>query len=181
MDDLILAIRDGDIDAFRQSYDIFYEKLYFYIVKCSGSAYLAEEIVQNTFVKIWERRQALSLNHSLSSQVFRTAKSLLLDQLRKQQREKLLQTVVEGRYSHVEDGERRIIAKETLTLVNEQIENLPPIRKKIFQLSRIEGLTYREIAEHLSISPKTVENHILLALKQLKSASFALLLILLIK
>lgn len=177
MDGLIPDIQQGDIEAFKLVYDHFHEKLYFYIVKHSGSAYIAEEIVQTTFIKLWEKRSALSVQHTLSSQVFRIAKSLLLDHLRKAYREEKYKVVARHTLFNTEDGEGKIIAKEHLALIHETIEHLPPMRKKIFKLSRVDGLSYKEIAEKMSLSPKTVENHILLALKQLKAISLAIILL----
>lgn len=164
-----MRIQQGDIDAFQTAYETFYDRLYFYILKCTGSQYLAEEIVQQTFIKIWESRHRLSLSFSLSSQLFRTAKSLTIDLLRKEQREKQHTTAAQYSLSNIEDGENNILYREDWLLVKEKIETLAPVRKKIFKLSRLDGLSYNEIAKLLSISPKTVENHIVLALKQLRT------------
>ncbi|WP_447642783.1 MULTISPECIES: RNA polymerase sigma-70 factor [Chitinophagaceae] len=175
MDELVIGIQNGEQQAFKDAYNLYNEKLYFYLMKCTGSSYLSEEIVQQSFIKIWEKRATLSLFHSFSSQLFRTAKSLLLDTLRKESRERAYKNVVHSLANNAhEDGEKKIIVKEDLSLVTRKIEKLPPVRKQIFRLSREEGLTYIEIANRLSISPKTVENHMLLALKQLRAISIFL-------
>lgn len=172
MDGLVEKIQNGDIAAYKEAYEIFYDRLYFYILKCTGSKYLSEEIVQQTFIKLWESRARLSLAYSLSTQIFRIAKSLTIDLLRKEKIEKYHTVSAHYFVTSFQDGEDRIIHREDWKLMKEKIENLPPVRKKIFKLSRFDGLSYKEIASQLSLSPKTVENHILLALKQLKNVFF---------
>lgn len=169
VDELILKIQNNEVDAFKAVYKVYNEKLYFFALKYCGSSYVAEEVVQQTFIKLWENRSHLSHTHTLPSQIFRIGKSLLLDTLRKEMREKDKKAGMEDMFAHQENGEDKIIYKEDLQLVNQKIESLPPVRKKIFKLSRIDGLSYKEIAQILSISTKTVENHIAIALKQLKN------------
>jgi RNA polymerase sigma-70 factor (ECF subfamily) len=180
MEYLIRGIREGDRKSFKRAYDTYHEKLYFFVLKYNGSTYIAEEVVQLTFIKLWENREKLSDSFSLSAQIFRIGKSLLIDLMRREKRRGLLLTQSEGLTPFVQDGEQVIIDREALSRLNEKIEHLPPVRKKIFTLSRIDGLSYQDIAQKLSLSIKTVENHIILALKQLRNFLLLIPLILLL-
>ena len=176
MEDIVERIKHGNIQSFKIAYDTFHKKLYFFILKYCRSSFLAEEVVQLTFIKLWENRSRLSSQHSLSSQIFRIGKSIFIDLLRKEDKiRKIEQADLPIR--KIEDGEKAILLKEELQLLQKKIDVLPPIRKKVFELSRFDGRSYKEIAEEMSITPKTVENHLALALKQIKISIIILILL----
>ena len=168
MNNILHHIRTGDIASFHTAYQLYHTKLYFYARKKTRSAFLAEETVQLTFIKLWENKHMLSPDIDLSIQVFRIAKSTMVDLIRKEARrldhEAALAKSTEDQSSERPDPS----GKDDLRHVYDTIENMAPVRKKVFRLSRLEGLTHKEIAEQLSISPKTVENHIGRAIRQLK-------------
>ncbi|TWF33847.1 RNA polymerase sigma-70 factor (ECF subfamily) [Chitinophaga polysaccharea] len=179
MESIVQDIKNGNIERFKMVYQQYHAKLYFYVLKCTHSAYLSEETVQLSFILLWERREKLSTSYNISAQLFRIAKSVMTDLLRKQQvRNRHTACMVQEQPDwHMETD---ITVKEELQQVYNSIEQLSPIRKNVFKLSRFEGLPHKEIARQLSISPKTVENHILRAVRQLKD-SLLLVLILLIR
>ncbi|MCZ4243186.1 RNA polymerase sigma factor [Pedobacter punctiformis] len=161
----IFGIKSGSLQAFQSAYQLHHGKLYAYILKKTGSAYLAEEVVQLTFIRLWEKRQNLSLDYSLAAQIFKMGGSILIDQLRKEAvSKKHLKEIVPMEILHIDEQSENA---QNLELA---INQMAPMRKKVFKLSKIEGYSYKEIAEELSISPKTVENHISKALKQLRAA-----------
>lgn len=173
----IQQIQSGHIKCFEQVYHQYHTRLYYYVLKHTRSTYLSEEAVQLTFIKMWENRRQLSLHFDLSVQLFRIARSITIDLLRKEQ--------VSGRYIAVTADESLavsvetdIIHKDELNRVEALIEELSPVRKTVFKLSRFEELSHKEIAEQLSISPKTVENHIGRAILQLKNKLVVLLIFL---
>lgn len=161
-------IKNGNPDSFRAMYQEYHAKLYYYAYKHTQSEYLAEETVQLSFIKLWEKRASLSDNYDLSAQLFRIAKSIMIDLIRKQQ--------VQQTHQHAfaetapQYTETNLAPKYTLHKVYDRIEQLAPLRRLVFKLNRFEGLSHKEIAEKLSISPKTVENQILRAVRQLKDA-----------
>ncbi len=168
MDNILHNIKAGDITSFKMAYQRYYEKLYFYVIKHTQSSYLAEETVQMTFIKLWENRSGLAVDIDLSKQIFRIAKSTMIDLLRKEgRRQGSITTLAEQTTEMTVDGPD-LSKKEELRQVYATIERMAPVRKAVFKLSRIDGRTHKEIAEQLSISPKTVENHIGRALRQLK-------------
>lgn len=163
---LILSIQQGDIVAFEQVFDEYHHKLYFFVLGRTHSIYLAEETVQETFVKLWRYRSSLKEEIPISTQIFRIARTVLIDLQRKQKRQ-------ENLYKAVDLTEQSVTLQpdesvELSNLIANAIRRLPPTRRTVFHLSRVEGMSNREIADALSISGKTVENHITLAIKQLR-------------
>lgn len=130
----------------------------------------AEEIVQNCFVKFWENRNDLKVNSSVRSYMFTSIKNACLNQIKhlkvkedyKIHNEKEIEL---SQYSIDDDLE----ASELESKINKTINALPEGRRQIFILSRYEGLKYREIADKLKISIKTVENQMGSAIKFLKT------------
>jgi RNA polymerase sigma-70 factor (ECF subfamily) len=165
----IKALKDSSRECFNAVYVQYHAKLYQYIYNRTQSAYLAQEVVQLTFIKLWENRSKLSEEFTLDIQLFRIAKTILIDQLRKEKvKLKYNDSVINTTEPVFEDNQ--VADRDTLKHIYDKLETLPPIRKKVFKLSRMQGLSYKQIAEELSISPKTVENHISKALKQIRNA-----------
>jgi RNA polymerase sigma-70 factor (family 1) len=164
--DEVFSIKNGSIKAFEAAYHQWSGKIYTFIFRSCNSEAIAEDVVQQVFVRLWEKRENLSSDHSLSTQLFRMSKTIFIDELRKTARSRKYQERLQlGKESFTEDT---LDHKEALAIVYNAIEQLPPVRKRIFLMSRMEHLSYNEIAEKLSISPKTVENHIALALRYLR-------------
>ncbi len=162
----VADLASGCLQTFQTVYSLFNQKLFAYILKKTNSAYMAEEVVQLTFIRLWEKRETLSAEYNLSTQIFRIAGTILIDQLRKEAVSKKHLSVVEDDFALKTDTEQ----PEMLHALEQAIEQMAPVRKKVFKMSKVDGYSYKEIAEMLSISPKTVENHISQALKQLRAA-----------
>jgi len=165
----ILALREGDTLIFEQVYNAYNEKLYFYFLKHTGSQLWSEELLQTTFVKLWRYRKGLSTEYTLSAQVFRIARTALIDLIRQQRQQRAF---MESYTSDMLHTEQHVTPtnKDAIQQLHLEIDKLPPVRKKVFMLSRIDGFSHKEISDMLSISPKTVEVHISKALKQLRRA-----------
>ncbi|NOU37489.1 MAG: RNA polymerase sigma-70 factor [Ferruginibacter sp.] len=165
----IQAIQNNNNAAFEKLYAQQHEKLYFYILNKTNSKYIAEEVVQLSFIKLWNYRKSLNPEIAIEAQLFRIAKTVLIDLLRKNNTSKkgilhLTEKIQTKPDDILEDLDTKDLNKNIYTIV----ENLPPIQKKVFKLSRNEGLSHREIAEKLSLTPKNIENHITKAIKQIK-------------
>jgi RNA polymerase sigma-70 factor (ECF subfamily) len=164
---MVNEIRKGNQHVFYKAYDEYHERLYQYVFKYTRSTYLAEETVQLTFIKLWEKRENLSDEYSLSAQLFRISKSILIDLLRK---EKLRQTQeLSDIFIAAPVANDKVIYKEELEQVFSAIESLPAQSRRVFELSRLDNLSHKEISDRLSISTKTIENHISKALKYLRT------------
>lgn len=141
------------------------------------SAYLSEEATQITFIKLWDYRQQLDESQPVSRLIFHMARTTAIDLLRKEavKGRFLKQEGAEGKTTNISDA---IEAREMMLRVREMVQNMPPVRRKVFELSRYEFKSYKEIAEQLSLSVKTVENHMSLALSYLRNLLLLLLLLL---
>ena len=165
---LVTLLKQGDADAFEQVFYGFSDRLYYFAMRYLRSQHDAEEIVQDVFVKLWENRENLNENLSFSGYLFTIARNTIFNQNRKKVNEQAYQEYVrsflENSTSKTEDD---LIYSDIKSMIDKVVEELPPQRKLIYKLSRESGLSYREIAEQLNLSERTVEAHIRLALKTL--------------
>ncbi|WP_443937233.1 sigma-70 family RNA polymerase sigma factor [Pedobacter sp. MW01-1-1] len=160
----IAELSSGCLHTFQKVYGLHNQKLYAYVLKKTNSAFIAEEVVQLTFIRLWEKRKNLSTGYTLSAQLFQMAGSILIDQIRKNAINEKHLSIVEAESTHAVNDSTEY------DLLHRAIERMAPMRKRVFNLSKREGYSYKEIAELLSISPKTVETHISKALKELRAA-----------
>ena len=166
----IKKLKAGDELYFRQVFDQYHQKLFFFILYKTKSEYIAEEVVQMAFTKLWQCRQTLNEEYTISTQLYRMATTILIDFLRRYN----IKDAVTDRLDvlHVEKGidstNEIMRGAELQKRISEAVKDLPPVRKQVFEMSREQGMSYREIAETLSVSSKTVETHIYKALKQIK-------------
>ena len=166
----IKKLKDGDEFYFRQVFDQYHQKLYFFILCKIKSEYIAEEVVQMAFTKLWQCRQTLHEEYTVSTQLFRMATTILIDFLRKYNNKDAVTDRLD--VLNIERGSdstnEKMCGAELQKRIWEAVNDLPPVRKQVFEMSREQGMSYREIAETLSVSSKTVETHIYKALKQIK-------------
>jgi len=166
----IRNIRSGDEASFTEVFNLYYPKIYHHFLKKTRSSLTAREAAQLTFIKLWEFRHTLSETLSLDTQLFHIASGALIDYLRREntQRKKvavLAETGVGEDGSSAGQGQ----AFEATDYLFSLTRSLSPVRKKVFILSRIHGHSYKEIAAQLSISLRTVEDHMVKALRQIRS------------
>lgn len=157
-------IRSGGEAAFTAVFKAGYAKVYHFLLKKTGSAATAQELAQLTFIKLWEFRHTLSEDHSVDTQLFRMASGVLVDHWRREMRQRRLLSAAAGRSVEVMEP-----AFEQTDYLMSLTNRLPPVRKKIFLLHRIHGHSHKEIAELLSISIRTVEDHMAKAIRQIRS------------
>ena len=183
--DLVILLKESNEAAFEKLYFLYSKRLLGYLVKLVKSETIASEIMQEVFLKIWICRQNIDANQSFRSYLFRIAENKVVDFFRKAARDKKLQaTLIKTaceEYSHVEEG---FCAKENEQILHDVINLLPPRRRQIFQLIKIEGHSYEEVSQLLSISTSTITDHIVKATKfiraQLEDSSVIALSLLLI-
>ena len=181
--ELILQLQRRDEAAFEQVFKSRYKSLHAYASSMLKDEMAAEEIVQNVFYRLWERHDKLSITGSLAAYLYRSVHNESLNFLKHQKVRAEHQLFV----SHRGDGgtgpaSGRVQMKELETRLQSALNELPEQCRTVFQLSRFEELRYREIAEKLEISVKTVENHMGKALKMLreKLAEFLILILIFI-
>ncbi|MBO9595592.1 MAG: RNA polymerase sigma-70 factor [Niabella sp.] len=167
------AISNDFEDLFKQ----WSRQVYAYAWAFTKSAYLAEETVQRVFLKLWKNHQAGKTGIPAAAQIRCISRSVIIDLLREQSRRRNLQTLAPGGETTANATEESFSAKELLGRIEAQVAAMPEMRRKVFTMSRFEELSHREIAERLSLSVKTVENHLTIALKTLRKALTAFLII----
>jgi RNA polymerase sigma-70 factor (ECF subfamily) len=151
-------------------YEGYCRKLYAFAYSYFKCNLLAEELVHDTLVKVWENREQLDETRPLERYLFRIAKNLVLDTFRKNSSESLYRKYAQAaKELGSNQTESDIIYSEYERLAQEAIEKLPPIRKLIFNMSREQSLSYAEIATQLNISAKTVESQMSKALKYIRA------------
>ncbi|HNP19584.1 MAG TPA: RNA polymerase sigma-70 factor [Fulvivirga sp.] len=166
--ELVRKLKSGDQDAFKSLYEEFGKKLYYFGRKYQLSEEDSSEIVQETFYKIWNKREELKPEFSFNSFVITIAKNLIFNKIRKNVYERsYLSSLDHTDFVHNET-DRQVIYSDLENIAMQAIEQLPPKRKHIFKLSRESGMSNQEIAESLSISKSTVENQMNKCLKFLK-------------
>ena len=149
---------------FREMFYKNYDKIFSAFMKKTRSETTAQELTQITFIKIWEYRSAFNFNLSEELQINRKAKLVFIDWLRKEAYQRKLVREMKEYPAKIEAHEKFELTERLHAALNE----LPPVRKKVFTMAYVDGFSHKEIAENLNISPKTVNNHILKALAQLR-------------
>lgn len=161
------ALKSGSDKAFEVIYQRYSGKLYNFIMTISrGDTYMAEEIVQSTFIKLWEVRKQIDPEKSILSYLSTIAKNMLMNKYQRQTVEFLYQQLLlKEQPVYDTDSEKETDRKWLENYLDELIKLLPPSRKKIFILSRKKELSTKEIAEIMHISVSTVETQLSLATK----------------
>ena len=164
----ITCLREGDEDAFRRVFNEYHGKVHAYVLKKTASLYIADEVLQLTFVKLWNYRHTLNEDLPLLSQVFRIARTTMIDLLRKEHVKVRSLEKYDVGAGVSGDISQRLEEHDLQKKVSGLLRQMPQMQKKVFEMSRLEGMSYRDIAASLSISIKTVETHISRALKFLR-------------
>ena len=164
---LLTELKNGSFQAFERLYNMYSGKLYNFIMRISsGNQYMAEEVVQSAFIRVWEVRERVEPESSFISFLCTIAKNLLMNMYQRQTVE-----YVHNEYLKNTGADRDSQTEESIDLrfLNEYIdslaEELPAQRKKIFILSKRQNYTNKEIAEMMGISESTVATQLSLAVK----------------
>ena len=164
-------IRKGDIQAFEDLFHQFYPGMCSYAVSLTKKEFVAEEVVQDVFYNIWKNKNDLRITSSWQSYLYRAVFNNSMMYLRKAKREiSLDERWAENQIQSTDNPSEELEAKELNAVILYTLQKLPERTREIFKMNRFEGLKYKEIAEKLSISLKTVEANMGKALKALKSS-----------
>jgi RNA polymerase sigma-70 factor (ECF subfamily) len=158
--ELLKRIAESDRSAFAILYKQHLNNLYRYIFLFTNSKERTEEIIQDVFVKIWERREKLENVSCFRAYLYRCAKNLLIDQIRKDQLETKVLTFLKGSEESCSESDARINFNQYYQITQEAINLLPEKRQKIVRLRTNEDLSLDEIAEKMSISKFVVKKQL---------------------
>ena len=162
----IQAIASGDVKAFEVLYLAYYNKVLTYTTSLLHNSVKAEDATQDVFLKIWRNRHNLIEGENINSYIYKTARRVVLDIYRD---EKYAQRHKEWtELNSKEESVEISCINEIEDIATKMIQCMPPKRKEVFKLSRMNGLTAKEIADKMDLSVNTVNKHIALALSTLK-------------
>lgn len=169
--ELVERLRAGDVRAVEELYDRYFRKLYLSAFAVLKDRFASEDIVQEVFVSLWQRREGLVLNRSFEAYLTRAVRNQVLNHIRldKAQHVSLFERLEERIWGPA-DPENQLYVKELQLRVQGIVEQMPEKMRAVYQLSRVEGLSHKEIAERLNLSPKTVEAQIRNALIRLRES-----------
>lgn len=158
---LVQRLKEGDHDAFETLYHIYKDRLIGNLLRILKSRELVEEQVQDIFLKVWKGRDRIDEEKPFKAYLFAIAANMAKNVIRsayydKQMRATLL-PIDQWVYMHVEE---QIVADENKQLLLNLLEKLPPQRRTVFTLCKLEGKSYKEVSELLHISESTVNDHI---------------------
>jgi len=161
--ELLLRLKNGDKNAFEEIFKKYYSSMVFFALNYLNDKDLSESIIQEVFVKLWEKRSLLEIR-SLKGYLVVTVRNRCHNELKRQG---VIRNYAKRKDLNDEEWPE-FSEQEYLKKIYSVIEELPPARKKILKLKLLDGLKYKEIAQKLSISPKTVEVQMGKALKYLR-------------
>lgn len=164
---IIAELKTNDEQALKTLFNEYQHVVYNYVFDRTKSTYCSKEVVQLTFIKLWNSRHRLKEGVDISYQLFRIVRTTMIDELRKMQLNYRVSDISHSN-AQTEELEESICYNDTKRKLEKLIGLMPPVRQRVFYLSRINNYSHKEISKMLSISPKTVENHISLAIKFIK-------------
>ena len=166
---LVARLKSGNKASYKVLYQKYAPRLFMFSKRYLFSDEDAEEIVQEVFLRIWEKRENIDENQSFSSYVIQAAKHRIFNGFRKKVNEQAyIDFVMFGGTAQENFTEHEVAYREIFEKAENAIKSMPPKRQEIFRLSREQGLKNKEISEKLNISIKTVENQMGQALKYLR-------------
>lgn len=166
---LTYLINRGNKSAFQELFERYSGQIYHFALKYFRNQQEAEEVVQDVFLKIWEKRDGLDRSKSIKSFVFTVAVNTIYDSVRRRNIENSYKDFAKNNFDfQSETTWHEVIYNEMLAKVEDVIHCLPNQQRRIFKLSRQKGLSNEEISIRLNISKRTVENQLYRALVFLK-------------
>jgi RNA polymerase sigma-70 factor (ECF subfamily) len=170
MAELLKSVANSDLDAFRRLYDLYLQKVYSYSYFLTRSSEQAEDLTQELFAKIWIKRTELRSLENFDAWLTTLVRNSAYNFLKRHAIEqKALRRIELSKQPDSVSIDDALIHKEYSKIYQEAIDQLPPQQKKVFLLSRNEGLKQEEIASNLGISLNTVKNHMKAALFSIRT------------
>jgi RNA polymerase sigma-70 factor (family 1) len=168
--DLLLRLQNGDHTAFEILYQRHSRQLLAKLDRKLATPDEADDLIQELFIKIWERRHQIDPEQDFAGYLYRIGQRMVTDHYRKLARTAILHERVQLESTEsINTLEDQLAEKETRELIQQAIEQLPKQQQRAFNLCKIEGKSYKEAAEIMDISPETVHVHLVKATQTVKS------------
>lgn len=167
---LVQRLIEGDEDAFCELYAAYKNRLIFFAMRFLKSREYAEDIFQDAFTIIWQGRRFINPDASFSSYLYTIVRNRILNQLRDLENQtKLKEQILAQAVDYSNDTSDGILANDLRGLIARAMQQLTARQREIFEMSRRQDMSYREIAEELGISVYTVQEHISTSLRTLRT------------
>lgn len=168
--ELVIRLIDGDEDAFCELYAAYKNRLLYFAMKFVKSRDFAEDIFQDAFTIIWQSRRFINPDASFSSYLYTIVRNRILNQLRDADKENTLkERILSQAIDYTDDTKENILANDLREIINKAIEKLTPRQREIFEMSREAQMSHKEIADALDISVHTVQEHISVSLRTIRT------------
>lgn len=162
--ELIIAIKIGKKEAFEELYNGYFQRVYFFALKICKSKEIAEEVTQDTFITIWDKRNSLDTSLSVDGLIYKIARDFSFKQLRKIARIYSIEESLKNLLTNLDNStEDEITYRECLKNIETVMEKLPQKRKEIFQRRIMEQQSIKMISENMGISENTTKTQLLKA------------------
>ncbi|TGV00562.1 RNA polymerase sigma-70 factor [Flavivirga rizhaonensis] len=170
-DDLLIErLKNDDKKVLTELYNTYWKPLFLSSYNLLKNKELCEEIIQDVFIDLWNKREKIQIQISLNSYLYACTRYKVFAQFRKNKIIRIeLYEDLKNRFQY-STPETKIMHKELVAQINAVVETLPRKCQNVYKLSRHQQLSHKEIAEQLNISTKTVENHISFALRALRNS-----------
>ncbi len=167
---LTARIKTGDIEAFEYLYRRLHGRVFHYCFGLTKSKEVSEEILQEVFVKIWEKREQMDPERAVQALIYKMTRDLAFNYLKKAARDESLQVEIIAHFVYSNAlTESEVIYNDYWKFAETAIAQLPPQCLRVYRLRCEQGLSYEEIGEELSISKNTVKVQLVKAAKRIKS------------
>lgn len=168
--ELIRKLINGDKIAFSHLFSFYKSQVLYYCVHFVKDKEIAEDITQDIFLTVWEKKEDIRIEQSFSAFFYTIARNRIYDIFRSlSARSVLYEKLMEQAIDYVDDVEKSLEEKNIQELIAQALEQLSPRQREIFELSRNRGLSHKEIAEQLGLSVYTVQDHIKNALEKIRA------------
>ena len=178
MENVVLKFREGDIESFERIFHQFYNRMCAFSIKYVQQKEVAEEIVDDAFLVIWQRMASFEDIYKLKSYLYITVRNSSLDYLKKKGEIIPLDIEISDTSNNIEYN---IIEEETHSMLFRALATLPAKSRKVFEMSCLDGIKYKDIADEMQISLNTVKSQraraLLLLKEYFKANSFYTLLL----
>lgn len=168
---LMREVREGSHSAFNVLFRRYHEKLYYFSMRYLNTKEDAEGVVQEIFLKVWLHRAHLDDTKSFNAFLHTMARNTIFNMHRKEQYDKVYRNYAKYLLDYVHTRSHDdVVYADLVRYLEEVLDQLPPQRRRVYDMSRRQGMSYKEIADELNLSEKTVETHIRLSLKTIREA-----------
>ena len=168
--ELLRRTASGDQAAFTALFDAYKDRIYTIALRLTDSPLIAEEIVQDVFLKIWLKRETLAAVDHFRAYLFTATRNQVFNMLKRLARHRTITgELTTDRAAETADTDFLLLDKEYQAILREAVDKLPPQQLQVYRLMKEQGLKRDQVAEQLSISPQTVKVHLAQAMRSIRA------------